>query len=164
MLKMIHKIYKKSASLWISWTLLAMLLIVTGVFLGNWIINSAKTSVSNFREKVNEAGCNNLWLRTESFCQDLNVFYVTLSNPSLKSVAGFRIMLYDLYGNVITRVITERLPRSTFQKSFRILKDQVVQIVEIIPYYIDEEKNEQTLVYCNNRKIIYNKVPFCDEK
>ncbi|MEM2115356.1 MAG: hypothetical protein QXD62_01850 [Candidatus Woesearchaeota archaeon] len=159
-----NTINKKGVSLWVSWVLLILLLVVGASIVGGWMISSTKESVKNMKERVDGELCAYLWIRTEKYCQEQSVVKLLLSNPSSRTVDGFKIITYDIYGNVYTKLIEDKLPRSTYQREFKVLKDNVIFSLEVIPFYLEKSGDDVYRVYCNSRKIVYEKVPFCDEK
>ncbi len=154
---------KHAASLWVAWVLLIVFIVAIATAVGNWLLQGTKNYVESFKEQVNGEECNFLYLRPERICQDLSAIDATISNPSGKSVNGFKVVLFDIYGNVETKKVDFDLYRSTYNQKLTILKDEVVESVELIPFMDIQEKDGIRRIYCQNRKIVKSKVPFCDE-
>ena len=86
---------------------------------------------------------------------------IQVNDAPLKNI---KVVLFDIYGNVKTKKVDFDLYRSTYNQKLTILKDDVIESVELIPFMDISERDGVRRIYCQNRKIVKNKVPFCDEK
>jgi hypothetical protein len=154
------KIYsKKSESTWISFVLLIGLLLFIGAFIFGFVKGMSESQIEVLEEKVNSMECDDLVLKLQSYCQKLESVNFIFSNPSNKNIDSIRIRMFDIYGNVYNKEISQGLHHNSFLENRVVLKDGVIATLELIP--ILEEK--ESLVICNNKKIVLNKIDFCND-
>ncbi len=153
---------KKAASLWIAWVILLAIVVVSAAVVGKWWTTSSKNYISSMNTKFNTQQCNYLYFRIDSACQTLNSVKLTVDNPSSMDIDGLKVSMFDIYGDITNKEVNNQVLRSTYADTIVFLKDNVVTTLEITPFFEQNDNNGVTKVYCENKKIVINKLPFCD--
>ena len=153
---------KKSASLWIAWVILLAIVVVSAAVVGKWWTQSSKNYIGSMNTKFNTQQCNYLYFRVKSACQTLNSINLVVDNPSSMDIVGLKVSMFDIYGNINNKEINNQILRSTYSDQITFLKDNVVTTLEITPFFEQSDDNGVTKVYCENKKVVIDKLAFCD--
>ncbi|MFH0875058.1 MAG: hypothetical protein V1859_03910 [archaeon] len=150
---------KKGVSVYISWVILLLMVVVLGYFMYNWSVNKVKESNKDLEKITDTNLCSDVSMNVEGICQETQNLYINITNTNIVRIEKLSILIIDLYGNPETKETTIALYPGDSEESFSVLKQgSAAKKVKIIPIVLKEKQE----VICYNSALETEDISFCN--
>ncbi|MBI2133755.1 hypothetical protein HYU11_03680 [Candidatus Woesearchaeota archaeon] len=148
---------KSAASQWLSWVLLVGLAAVLGIFMLNWIRDTASTHTEDLKLRAERATlCTNIGVRIDGLCQNTQTLNMNVSNNNDAGIKSILVLMIDIYGDPQLRETNITiLPEES--KELKIVKQGIVQKIEVVPStYLGNKR-----IDCQEKRVATEIIPIC---
>lgn len=145
--------HKKGSSVWISWVLLMVFMIITATAVFNWMKSFSEERVADVKERIYDTNsCESVSLYLKTLNVNPQSLNIRLSNNNLLKVDALIVRVYSS-NNTIQIYEHELTIKPNEEKSFVLaINATSVSQVQIVPI-VREDENE---VVCRDRLVEYN--------
>jgi len=147
---------KRGVTVYISWVLVLLLVVILSAILYNWYIKRVQSSSETLKEITDKELCNSVGVNIESLCQNTQSLNINITNTRDITINQVVFGFSDIYNDPETKKKNITIESGETAR-IEILKQGTLGQVEITPVIFIDNKD----YYCKNSKVYKNNIKQC---